>query len=550
MTVVEMRSVCGKESFKSEIADIILSYGMLCNNSKVNGNILSEYSVKGDPTETALFTAAMENGKSKTELECKLKRIDEISFSSSRKIMTTIHKSAEGYKIITKGAPDILFSLCTHYISNDGSVLKITNSIISKLKKFNDEMASKALRVLAIAYKDSDILPKNENLENNMIFCGLVGMIDPPRPEAKKAVKACIEAGIHPVMITGDHILTAKAIANDLGIIHDDLKAVTGRELDTIKQEELENTIFNYSVFARVSPEHKVRIVKAYQSRGAVVAMTGDGVNDAPALKASDIGCAMGMSGTDVAKSASDMIMTDDNFATIVEAVRQGRGMYDNIKKTVHFLLSTNMGEVFVVLVAFILKIPSPLAAIQLLWINLVTDSFPALALGMDPVDKDVMKRKPVENNKSLFSGGMWYNIAIEGCFIGAVSFLVYTIGRVFFDITLDPVIGRTMGFASLGISQLVHAFNVRTEKSIFETGIFGNINLIFSFLLCIFLHVSVIIFPPLNGIFKTSYLTLFQWMIVILFSMSSLVISEIEKLLIKTKSSNKKKGKSFKVHR
>lgn len=550
MTVVEIRGVKGKENFKSKLGDIVLSYGMLCNNSKVNGKSLSDSSVKGDPTEKALFIAAMENGKSKFELESKLKRVDEIAFDSSRKLMTTIHKSKEGYKIITKGAPDTLFKLCTHYVDEYGNVVAINSDIISKIKKFNNEMASRALRVLAIAYKDLENLPKSEYLENGMIFCGLVGMMDPPRPETKQAVKECIGAGIHPVMITGDHILTAKAIAEELGILHGNLRAITGEEIEMIRQEDLENKIFSYSVFARVSPEHKVRIVKAYQSKGAVVAMTGDGVNDAPALKASDIGCAMGMSGTDVAKSASDMIMTDDNFATIVEAVRQGRGMYDNIKKTVHFLLSTNIGEVLVVLVAFLLRIPSPLAAIQLLWINLVTDSFPALALGMDPVDKDVMKRKPVENNKSLFSGGMWYNIIVEGCFIGAIALLVYTIGRVFFDITPDPVIGRTMGFATLGISQLIHAFNVRTERSIFETGIFGNISLICSFILCVFLQVSVIAIPQFNGIFKTSYLTFFQWILVILFSMSSLVISEIEKLLIKTKSFNKKKGILSKISR
>ncbi len=547
MTVVEIRGINGKENMESQLSETILSYGALCNNSEFDMNTTKKDKANGEPTENALLIAASKHGKNKVMLEKKYRRVGEIPFDSSRKLMTTIHKVENGgYKIITKGAPDVLLRICSNYLDN-GQELTINNSILRKIEKNNESMASSALRVLAVAYKDVPSIPQKSDIEKGLTFCGLIGIIDPPRPEAKQAVSECLAAGIKPVMITGDHVSTAKAIARELGIMKLSDKAMTGRELDNISQKELEKNIFSYSVFARVSPEHKVRIVKAFQAKGAIVAMTGDGVNDAPALKASDIGCAMGMTGTDVAKSASDMIMTDDNFSTIVEAVKQGRGIFDNIKKTIHFLISSNVGEIVTVLTAFLLKMPTPLIAIQLLWINLVTDSFPALALGMEPVDKNIMKRKPDKSKGSLFTKTMTFNIAVEGGFIGAISILAFTIGRVFFDVGSQLIIGRTMVFAVLGLSQIVHAFNVRSDESIFKIGFFSNIKMIYSTLLCIFLQVSVISIPILNKIFDTQRLDFKQWMIVILLSLSPLVISEIEKLLCSVFSENKSKNISLK---
>lgn len=534
MTVTDIRSISGKLSVSSNEALDILSYASLCNNSKLSGS-LGNFKVSGDPTETALVLAAAKAGKNKNVLDDQFKRVWEKPFDSNRKLMTTVHSLGNGrYRVITKGAPDVLIKRCTRVRTINGSE-ELTFDRINKIEGYNKEMAENALRVLAVAIKDVDSIDENR-AEENLCFCGLIGMIDPPRMQAKQAVKECISAGIKPVMITGDHIITAKAIGRELSILHDNEKAMTGAELDETKQEDLEKNIFDYSVFARVTPEHKVRIVKAFQSRGAVVAMTGDGVNDAPALKAANIGCAMGISGTDVAKGAADMIMTDDNFATIVEAVRQGRGIFENIKKTVHFLLSSNIGEIITVLTAFLLKLPSPLLAIQLLWVNLVTDSLPALALGVEPVDEDIMTRKPQDPKKSLFSGAMGYYIAVEGAFIGAISFLAYTIGRVYFDAGDIPVIGRTMAFAVLSLSQLVHAFNVRSERSLFHIGLFGNVKMILSFIACLILQVSVISVESLSVIFKTSPLNFMQWMIVAVLSLSPLVIVEIEKKIVEFK--------------
>ena len=350
---------------------------------------------------------------------------------------------------------------------------------------------------------------REKHLERDLVFCGLLGMIDPPRDEVAESVSLCKSAGIRTVMITGDHLATAVAIAKNLGILEQKEAAMTGTQLDALSQAELEKKIYDYSVYARVSPEHKVRIVKAFQARGEVVAMTGDGVNDAPALKAADIGCAMGMSGTDVAKAASDLVLTDDNFSTIVSAVQEGRGIYANIRKTIHFLISCNIGEIITVLLAFILKLPTPLLAIQLLWVNLVTDSLPALALGVDPVEKDMMSRPPVKQKASIFSGGMGYNMAVEGAMIGSLALLAYTIGRVFFDYSPEiPVIGRTMAFAVLSFSQLVHTFNMRSQESIFKIGWFSNKKLVLAALACVVMQASVILIQPLSQVFKTQMLS------------------------------------------
>ncbi|MDR1364295.1 MAG: calcium-translocating P-type ATPase, PMCA-type [Oscillospiraceae bacterium] len=525
ITVTEIQDINGKLNFESQESIKILSFAALCNNSKQAKNNIS-----GEPTENALVAASSKFGETKSELEKKFPRIKEIPFDPTRKTMTTIHKNKENYRIITKGAPDVLLKLCKYYMDKN-NCKPLDDFARNKIKKNYETMAKHALRVLAVAYKNETC--ESKNLEENMILLGLIGMIDPPRPEAKNAVKECIEANIKPIMITGDHVLTAKAIAQELGIMTNNSTSITGKELNEIDQKTLEKNIHSYSVFARVSPEHKVKIIKAFQARGEVVAMTGDGVNDAPALKIADIGCAMGFSGTDVAKSASDMILTDDNFASIVEAAKQGRGIYDNIKKTIHFLIATNIGEVVTVFLAFVLKLPTPLLAIQLLWINFVTDSFPALALSVEPIEEDVMKRKPIDTKKSMFSGSFGYNMIIEGCFIGVVGLLAFILGLRLFDSNpLDPISGRTMAFVTLGLSQFAHAFNVRSEKSIFKTGISGNPKLIWATILCVFLQIIVTILPQFNDLFKTECMNILQWLIVLPLACLPIFITELEKFI------------------
>jgi P-type Ca2+ transporter type 2C len=513
MTVVELQSPHGKMETNSSEGKRLLEIASLCTNCVDTGGTL-----RGDPTEIALVRAA----RIKTDvLQQRYPRVREFPFSSERKRMTTVHRLPDGrYRIITKGAPDILLRYCAPATAK------------ASIARRNEEMASRALRVLGVAVRDVDRMPQSaQEAERNLVFLGLVGMIDPPRPEAKQAVQMCKRAGIRPVMITGDHAATAAAIAVQLGIAQSGENVATGSQLDNMTDEELRKNINRYSVFARVSPEHKVRIVRAFQSRGEVVAMTGDGVNDAPALRAADIGCAMGISGTDVAKAASDMILTDDNFATIVAAVREGRGIYQNIRKTVHFLISCNIGELLTVFVGFLLRLPSPLLAIQLLWVNLVTDSLPALALGVEPIGGDVMNHQPVRRGESVFSGGMGYNIMVEGCLIGSLSLLAYSIGRVFFDVDpASPFIGRTMAFAVLSLSQVVHTFNMRSEHSVFRAGMFANPKLVLAAVACIFLQAAVIAVPPLAAVFKTAVLTGQQWTVVAVLSLMPLVVVEAEK--------------------
>lgn len=530
MTVAALANTVGKISANSNEGKFLLKLLTLCSNAEIKKNS-SKLSITGDPTEKAIVAAAAETGLFREELEKNFKRINEIPFDSKRKRMTTIHKSDTGnYMIITKGAPDILLGLCK-YIKTPNGIQPMDKIMMAKLSSQNNQMAEKAMRVIAAAYQDTSQPPDIKNAEKDLIFCGFIGLTDPPRPQAKNAVALCKKAGIKTVMITGDHIITAKAIAKELGIYSGNDKAATGAELDKIPQEELVRHIFEYSVFARVSPEHKVRIVKAFQSAGAIAAMTGDGVNDAPALKCADIGCAMGLSGTDAAKSAADMILTDDNFATIVSAVGQGRGIFENIKRTVHFLLSSNIGEILTVLCAFLMRLPSPLLAIQLLWVNLVTDSLPALALGAEPTPPDIMEHKPQKASQGIFSKNTILSIITEGSFIGALAFLAYTIGRVFYDGNTDPITGRTMTFAVLSFSQLVHSFNLRSEQSLFKTGFTGNPKLILSFFTGIFMQVSVISIPALSAIFKTVPLDPAQWLITAGLSLTPLIIVEIEKL-------------------
>lgn len=511
MTVVELGGADGPLANGSPGAQRLLRLAALCTDCETAPG----GEVNGDPTETAIVRAVPASDY--TGDRKKYPRVIEIPFSSERKRMTTVHRMPDGrFLAVAKGAPDLLFPHCV--------------PAPSPLR--NEQMASKALRVLGVAYRVLNFLPaKPEDAEEGMTFAGLIGMTDPPRPEAAEAVATCKRAGIRPVMITGDHAATAVAVALQLGIARSSREVVTGAELDRFSDEELTRKIYDYSVFARVSPEHKVRIVRAYQSHGEVVAMTGDGVNDAPALRAADIGCAMGKTGTEVAKAASDMILTDDNFATIVAAVREGRGIYDNIRKTVHFLLSCNIGEILAVFVSFLLRLPLPLAAIQLLWVNLVTDSLPALALGVEPLDPAIMDRKPVRRGESIFAGGMTYNIIVEGCLIGALSLLAYSVGRVFFDFDpASPVVGRTMGFAVLSLSQVVHTFNMRSEHSAFDPGLAPNRKLIPAALVCMTMQTVVIVFRPLGTVFKTCVLSGAQWLVVAAFSLVPLAVVELEK--------------------
>ena len=396
-------------------------------------------------------------------------------------------------------------------------------------------MAGKALRVIAVGYKDLDFLPQkidSNTIENNLIFVGLIGMIDPPREGVKEAVKTCKKAGIKTVMITGDHIATAKAIAKELNILGTNDKAITGQELDKIPQKELEKSVSEYSVFARVTPEHKVRIVKAWQKTGAVVAMTGDGVNDSPALKNADIGVAMGKNGTDVAKNAADMILADDNFVTIVEAVKQGRNIYDNIKKAIHFLIATNIGEIVTIFMGLVLGLKSPLLAIQLLWINLVTDSLPAIAIGLEPADKDIMRRKPVNSRKGIFADGLWNKIVVEGTMIGMLTLVAFTLGNKFFGLE----VGRTMAFLSMGLLELVHSFNIKSEQSIFKIGVLENKFLIGSFILGTIIQISVVLIPVLAEIFQLVPLNQTQWLITIVISLLPIPIMELQKKLDEVK--------------
>ena len=423
---------------KSENVELAMELATMCTDSKIEINN-GKVDIIGEPTENALVEVAYKNKKDKIKLCEVMPRVYEIPFDSSRKMMTTIHKMPNGkYRVITKGAPDVLLNRCIG-ISKE------------KILKENEKMANKALRVIAIAYKEIEIIPKDvkiENIENNLKFVGLIGMIDPPREGVKEAVETCKKAGIKTVMITGDHIATAKAIAEKIGILTNGYNAITGKELDKMNQDTLDKQIEQYRVFARVTPEHKVRIVKAWQRKGAVVAMTGDGVNDSPALKSADIGIAMGKGGTDVAKNASDMILVDDNFVTIVEAVKQGRNIYDNIRKAIHFLIATNIGEIVTIFVGLVLGLKSPLLAIQLLWINLVTDSLPAIAIGLEPPEKDIMERKPIDSKKGIFADGLWSKIILEGIMLGMLTLIAFSIGNKYYGLE----VARTMAFISMGV--------------------------------------------------------------------------------------------------
>ena len=565
MTVTELASIKGKEPPDSVLSQFLLTLSSLCNDSilQITGKgKQTTVTATGEPTEKAFILAAYHLGILKPKLEFSNPRIHEIPFDSTRKLMTTVHKDSNGsIRSITKGAYDILITMCTHIYQN-GKETPITKQHLQLMNKLNQNMAERALRVIAVTYKDlqsssinslsasqgASRLESNNRLESGLTLVGLIGMIDPPRPEVAAAVLTCQLAGIKPVMITGDHISTACAIAKELGIMSPGDLAMTGAELSQMDTATLIEQIPRYRVFARVSPEHKVRIVKAFQALGEVVAMTGDGVNDAPALKAADIGCAMGITGTDVAKNAADMILLDDNFATIVSAIREGRGIYDNIKKAVHFLLSCNIGEIITIFTVILMGLPSPLLAVQLLWVNLVTDSLPAISLGVEPPAKDIMKKKPIPSSKGMFSDGLVVKIIIEGIMIGFLALLAFIIGIRVYDsqmildpllrhrstveiaATVTPHVGRTMSFAVLSLSQLFHAFNIRSEHSLTKIGLFSNVQLLLSFIICAFLQIIVISVRPLAAIFKVVPLNAAQWSVVILLSFIPIVVVELQK--------------------
>ena len=519
----------GDESFSdigttnSDKINELLMYGTLCCDGSVRFDGDKEMHI-GDPTETAIVLATHKAGMPKDELNEKYVRLGEIPFDSDRKLMTSINLIDGKKVVIVKGAFDVMEKRA---ISGD----------IAKAREINNQMSSNALRVLAVGYKVIDDVPEElipEEIENGLTFMGLVGMIDPPRPEAKEAVKVCRQAGIKPVMITGDHVATASAIARELGILLDGDKAITGAELDLMTDEELDREVENISVYARVSPENKIRIVKAWQRKGQVVSMTGDGVNDAPALKAADIGCAMGITGTDVAKGAADMTLTDDNFATIVDAVREGRGIYANIKKVVGFLLGTNIGEVIVVFMAMILWQVTPLLSMQLLLINLATDSLPAIALGMEPVEKDVMDKKPKPKNEGLFAHGFGLRVILQGIMFGALSLIAFKVGET---VTGTLAGGQTSAFIVLALSQVFHSFNVRTDKSLTKINPFGNMKLNLAFLAS-FSLVAIVLFTPVRFAFELVTLPWQLYLITLGLSVAPIVVMEIVKLtgLIKEK--------------
>ena len=517
---IELIENCSQET------NPLLNYFTLCSDGTISTVAGKEVSV-GDPTETALVKASLEKGFTKDALNEDYPRFNELAFDSERKMMTVFVRHHGKIMSITKGGPDVVFARCQ-------------DLDLEEVNRVNEMMSNDALRVLALGIRYWDEEPKeftSEVIEQNLTFVGMVGMIDPPREEAKQAVAQAKEAGIRTIMITGDHIVTASAIARSLGILETGYKAIMGDGLSKMSDEELAEHIEEYSVYARVAPEHKVRIVNAWKAKGKIVAMTGDGVNDSPALKAADIGCAMGITGTDVAKGAASMILTDDNFATIITSVKEGRGIFDNIKKDVQFLLSSNIGEVITIfgasLISFITpyEFGVPLLPIHLLWVNLITDSLPAFALGMEPTEKNVMKRKPRGKNEGFFSGGLGFTIAWQGLMIGVLTLIAYAIGN-----SQDHTVGMTMAFITLCGCQLVHSFNVKSSESILNRSLFNNPYLWGALAAGLLLQVVILAVPELSFIFKLQPLNAAQWSICVMLCLSTTLVCEIVKFIHKKK--------------
>lgn len=522
MTVLEVYSNQGlkkiEEANSQEEIDI-LNYFTLCSDAQIKDGVEI-----GDPTEVALVAASLSKNYSKEELAKTYHRGEELSFDSDRKMMTVFYETNGEIISITKGGCDVVLSKCE-------------NADVGAIMKANDRMANKALRVLAVAIRKWDKMPEMidfETVEKQLTFVGLVGMIDPPRSEAKEAIATAKKAGIRTIMITGDHVNTASAIAKELGILLEGTKAISGTELNQMSDEELINHIEDYAVYARVAPEHKVRIVNAWQSKGHIVAMSGDGVNDAPALKSADIGCAMGITGTDVAKSAAAMVLTDDNFATIITSVREGRGIFDNIQKDVQYLLSSNIGEVLTIFLASIISIfvPAsgfgvPLLPIHLLWVNLITDSLPAFALGLEPTEENVMNRQPRKKDEDFFANGLLVTIIWQGIMIGLLTLISYAIGE-----TVNHATGMTMAFVTLSGAQLFHSFNVKSQQSIFSKQLFNNKYLWGSAIIGALLQFTIINVPFLANIFKLVPLDMNHLLIALALAFSTIIIVEIYKFM------------------
>lgn len=503
-----------------------------CNDANYNYEIKDiEKAVMGDSTETALVKAFYKDSKELQKFVEKSKRVYEISFDSTRKMMTVIMNENGKETCYMKGAPERVLEKCNSVLEN-GKVKPLTYQKKKQIYSYIEAMSNRALRCIAAAYKEENLV-KNESVECDLIFLGVAGSMDPPRIEVKDAVLKCKMAGIKPIMITGDHKNTALAIAKSINICNSDDQAVTGDELEKMSDSELVKKVNKIRVFARVSPNHKLRIVRAFKKNNNIVAMTGDGVNDAPAIKEADIGVAMGISGTDVTKEAAAMVLMDDNFATIVSAVEEGRVIYDNIRKFIRYLLSCNLGEVLTMFLASLFYLPNPLTPIQILFVNLATDGLPAIALGVDPPDKDIMRQSPREKNEGIFARGLWEKIIVRGSLIGVCTLLSFMSGRYY---GMDLATCRTITMCTLVMSQLLHVFECRSERhSIFEINIFSNIYLLGAVLVSMTMICCILYIPFLSGIFNTVALNLGQWLLVIFFSGIIFLINSVY-LLIKSK--------------
>lgn len=521
MTVTAACSASDEIPLTGDAAKKLFALAALCCDAKHTG----KGEVSGEPTEAAIVAAAERSGTDTEKLRRKMPRTDEVPFSSERKMMSVAIKDGDKTITVAKGAPDVLIKHCTDIILN-GRKIPMTSALREKILRLNSSLADRALRVIAVAAGDTK---NGKPDETGLAFCGLIGMEDPPRKEAYEAVKTCRRAGITPVMITGDHAGTACATAKKLGILSRSGECLTGAQIDKMGENEFAQAVRTCRVYARVTPEHKVRIVKALRAHGEIVAMTGDGVNDAPALKAADIGCAMGKGGTQVAQNAADMILTDDNFATIVKAVAGGRGIYDNIRRAIHYLLGCNIGEILCVFAATLFGMPAPLLPIQLLFINLVTDSLPALALGAEMPDSRVMQRPPRDSAKSFFADRTGLDIALEGMLIGALSLFAFVAGNSLFKNSCVEL-GRTMAFAAQSLCEIAHSFNMRSRRSVFSIGIFSNRKLTVCAALCAALQLTVMTVPPLAALFNVSALTPAEWLTVAALAISPIAFSELGK--------------------
>ena len=540
-TLDNLKDISDERNQKANVdeTELIRSF-VLCSDASIDGG-----QDIGDPTEVALVVLGDKFNLEKNTLNAEYKRVGENPFDSDRKLMSTLNEEGNKFRVHTKGAIDNILMRSNRILVN-GEILPITDEAKAKILKVAENMSDDALRVLGVAFKDVNTEIATEEMEKDLVVVGIVGMIDPPRIEVKGSIEEAKRAGITPIMITGDHKNTAVAIAKELGIAKDISQSLTGSEIDSIPDEKFAKEINNYRVFARVSPEHKVKIVRAFKKQGNIVSMTGDGVNDAPSLKSADIGVAMGITGTDVSKGASDMILTDDNFTTIVHAIEEGRNIYNNIKKTIMFLLSCNLGEVLCVFFATVFGWAMPLVPTQLLWVNLITDTLPAISLGMDPGDKDVMNRKPRDPKESFFAEGAGMRTIVGGVLIGILTLVAFYLGIIHSgdvpikeakDGTEIVTYGRTMAFIVLTFSQLFYSLSMRnSKKTIFEVGFFGNMFLIISIIISIILQVLLISIPPIAKMFKVTALDPSHWGMVIGLSLIPFAINEIIKVVTRGK--------------